>query len=213
MAKKPAKKKAAPGADDDLAVTGKVKSARGLLMAAIALSAASLGGGFFLARMAFENDAQEFEPEYVETAEAESEKDEKDKDEAKAKDKDKDTGKEKEKGKEGEAEDVAIEGILEFEDITTDITSYDQQGGSVRSFLKLSLILVYKPEPGARELIEERQPFMRDLFTTYARSLTEPEVRGAAGLLTVKSEMLKRARAATGNSIPQDVLIRDMIVQ
>ncbi len=211
MAKKPAKKKDESGSGDDAAVTGKVKSARGLLMAAIALSAASLGGGFFLARMAFQNDAEEFEPEYVETAEAETEKDDKDKDEAKAKDKD--TGKEKEKGKDGEAEDVAIEGILEFDDITTDITSYDQQGGSVRSFLKLSLILVYKPEPGARELIEERQPFMRDLFTTYARSLTEPEVRGAAGILTVKSEMLKRARAATGNSIPQDVLIRDMIVQ
>lgn len=203
MAKKPANKKPAPQADEDLAVNGKVRSARGLLMAAVALSAASLGGGFFLARMAFENDAQEFEPEYVEAADAEASDDGDYKDEESS----------AEGGKDGEAEDVALEGILEFEDITTDITSYDQQGGTVRSFLKLSLILVYKPEPGARELVEERQPFMRDLFTTYARSLTEPEVRGAAGLLTVKSEMLKRARAATGNSIPQDVLIRDMIVQ
>ena len=195
MAKKPAKK---PGkADDDLNVSTKVRSARGLLMAAVALSAASLGGGFFMARMAFMNDAQEFEPDFVETAAADAEE----------------TGKEGAAGKEGDAEPGVLEGILEFEDITTDSTSYDQQGNSARSFLKLSLILVYRPDPGARELVEERQPFMRDLFTTYARSLTEPEVRGAAGILTVKSEMLKRARAATGNSIPQDILIRDMIVQ
>ncbi|MCE8008972.1 flagellar basal body-associated FliL family protein [Aestuariivita sp.] len=199
MAKKPAKRRPESGPEDtDAAVAGKVRSARGLLMAALVLAAGSLGGGFFLARMAYVSDAAGFEPDYVEAGGS---------GEAGAEAPD-------EGGEDDSADEtVGLDGLLEFEDIMTDITSYDQQGSTARSFLKLSLILVYRPEPGARELVEERQPFMRDLFTTYARSLTEPEVRGAAGLLTVKAELLKRARAATGNNLPQDVLIKDLIVQ
>lgn len=204
MAKKPQKKPTDPQ-EDASQVAGKVRSARSMLMAALALATASLGGGFFLARMAYVSDAQEFEPDFVETEVASEESGEYGEDA--------DAKSEGDKGEKGEGEETALEGFLEFEDIVTDITSYDQEGASARSFLKLSLILVYRPDPGARELVEERQPFMHDLFTTFARSLTEPEVRGAAGILTVKSELLKRARAATGNNIPQDVLIRDIIVQ
>lgn len=190
---------------------GNARSARGLLLAALALSALSLGGGFFMARWAYQADAEAFEPDYVEeelSDDVTGEKVEKTEKEAAT---DSKGGDAKSEGKsEHEAE---LEGLLEFEDIMTDITSYDANGVSGRSFLKLSVVLVYRPDAGARELIIDRQPFMRDLFTTYARSLTEPEVRGAAGLLTIKSELLKRARAATGNNLPQDVLVRDLIVQ
>ena len=211
MAKKPEKKTPEAGVNAaEGATEGKVRSARGFLLAAIALSLVSLGGGFFLARMAFMNDAQEFEPDYVEVEDDNKDAD-KDKD-AKNDNGEKDA--DKQEGKDGEkAEDDGLDGLLEFDDITTDITSYGTEGVTARAFLKLSLTLVYRPDAGARQLVEERQAFMRDLFTTYARSLTEPEVRGAAGLLTVKSELLKRARAATGNNIPQDILIRDIIVQ
>ena len=34
-----------------------------------------------------------------------------------------------------------------------------------------------------------------------------------AGILTVKSELLKRVRAAAGNDLPQEILISDLIVQ
>ena len=37
--------------------------------------------------------------------------------------------------------------------------------------------------------MEERQAFMRDLFNSYLRGLTEADVRGMAGLLFVKSEI------------------------
>lgn len=208
MAKASAKPKAAAGGAENTDPTaGKVRSARGLLIAALVLSAMSLGGGFVLARFAYQSDAEAFEPDYVEEAAKEDSGGEKeDGEEVYEGDED---GKTSEEGE----EEIAIEGMLEFEDIMTDITSYDISGKSARSFLKLSLRLVYRPEPGARELLLERQPFMRDLFTTYVRSLTEAEVRGAAGLLTIKAELLKRARAATGNNVPQDVLIRDLIVQ
>lgn len=198
MAKAPKRKKA-DTAVEDVAETFGARPSRGLLLAAIALSVASLGGGFFLARLAYEADVEEFEPDYVEEAGG-----------------DNIASAEKEGASEAsgyEEGGSSQEGFLEFEDIITDIVVNDSDGGLSRSFLKLSVILVYRPDPGAREEIEARQPFMRDLFTTFARSLTEAEVRGAAGLMVVKSELLKRARAASGNSLPQDVLIRDIIIQ
>jgi hypothetical protein len=201
MAKAPIKRKPQVATGDSSAASP-ARSARGLLVAAVILSAASLGGGFFLARLAFQMDAEEFEPDYVEGTEVGAE----DQSSVEFADDNADIA-ENSEGPE------ALEGVLEFSDIITDIRSYNAQNESVRSFLKLSVILVYLPEPGARELMEERQPFMHDLFTTFARSLTESEIRGAAGLMVIKSELLKRARAATGNNLPQDVLIRDIIVQ
>lgn len=199
MANAPARKKVEATPDEEAAPAA-LRASRGMLMAAVALSMVSLGGGFFLARLALEADAKEFEPDYVAAAV----------DETEPADTDPATPPEtSEAGEEGSVED----GFLEFEDIVTDIVVTGSDGQGSRSFLKLSVILVYRPEPGARELVEARQPFMRDLFTTFARSLTEAEVRGAAGLMVIKSELLKRARAATGNSLPQDVLIRDIIIQ
>lgn len=199
MAKASTKKKS-PTAPEKIDSPASVRSARGLLVAAMLLSAASLGGGFFLARMAFETDAREFEPDYVETAE----------DQAGSQDMQvADPGADKK----DDADLAELEGFLEFEDIVTNISTDAKTGDAKKAFLKLSVILVYRPDSGARELIESRQPFMRDLFTTFARSLTEAEIRGAAGLMVVKSELLKRARAATGNNLPQDVLIKNIIIQ
>lgn len=192
---------------EDLGAT-KVRSARMLLFAALMLSAASLGGGYFLAQMAYVSDVKEFEPEYaeVDTDKTNSKEDSKS-EEMLAED----SATEGKDDKEGE--DTGQEGVLEFADIITNIASHSVQGAEDQSFLKLSVILVYRPDPGARTLLESRKMFMRDLFTTFVRSLTEQEVRGAAGIMVIKSELLKRARAATGNNIPQDILIRDIIVQ
>ena len=39
------------------------------------------------------------------------------------------------------------------------------------------------------------------------------DVRGMAGILYIKAELLKRARAAVGSDLPQEILIKDLIVQ
>jgi flagellar protein FliL len=192
------------GSEPDIAKQS--RSARKLLMAALVLSAASLGGGFFLARMAYQQDAAAYEPDYVAgetpaeepSVEAAGE-----------------GGAGAGASAEGEkkAEGGEIEGMLAFDDILTNINGFDVQGKPTRAFVKLSLVLVYSPEPGAKELIEERRPFMRDLFNGYLRGLTEADTRGTVGLLNVKSELLKRARAAVGSDLPQEVLISDLIVQ
>lgn len=207
---KPVRKSPRPASaepDGAKAKDGKARSARTLLMAALLLSVASLGGGFVLARLAFQQDAANFEPDYVdETGDkpAGSESGHQPSKTAQTQDGGDGMGKDAETPKDG---------VLEFEEIVTNIESYDAKGRPEQAFLKLSLALVYRPDPGASELMKERQPFMRDLFTGYARSLTETDVRGMAGVLNVKAELLKRARAAAGSDLPKEILISDLIVQ
>ncbi len=207
---KPAKPKQRPSSDaPEKATEGKARSARTLLMAALVLSVASLGGGFVLARIAFQQDAASFAPDYVEDTGADGEQPTHG--EAIVEAGEPDTGHGAEGG--ADAEGTGTEGILQFDEIVTNINGFDTNGRPTQSFLKLNLVLVYRPEPGAAALMLTRQPFMRDLFTGYARSLTETDVRGMAGVLNVKAELLKRARAAAGNDLPREILISDLIVQ
>ncbi|MDC0739417.1 flagellar basal body-associated FliL family protein [Cognatishimia sp. SS12] len=212
MAKAPQKAKDAPAAEADKAAGDAPKSSKKLLLAAVALSLLSLGGGFFLARMAFQQDAKQYEPDYVEEVEPVA-ADSKD---AKGSTSADDPYAVEEASAKGEGEEAAPdvnEGMLSFDEILTNITSVNAQGVPRNAFLKLKLTLVYRPDEGAQALMEKRQPFMRDLFNGYARSLTEADVRGMAGILNVKAELLKRARAAAGSDLPQEILISDLIVQ
>jgi len=209
---KPAKQKPRPAsAEPDTATASKARSARTLLMAALLLSVASLGGGFVLARIAFQQDAASYEPDYVE---GETETGGDTGHTEKTADAPQDAPAEHGGDEDGHGEATAgSEGILEFGEIVTNINGFDAKGQPTRAFLKLSLVMVYRPDPGASDLMKARQPFMRDLFTGYARSLTETDVRGMAGVLNVKAELLNRARAAAGNDLPQEILISDLIVQ
>ena len=206
MAKAPKENDAELAAQAEGEEDAQPKGSKKLLIAAVVLSLVSLGGGFFLARMAFQEDAETYAPDYVEEVVEEGVDEElaaKESDEKNA-----------DGGGEGEEEiKTAEDGIIEFDEILTNITSFNQHGVPINAFLKMNVVMVYRPDPGSKELMESRKPFMRDLFNGYARSLTEADVRGMAGILTVKSELLKRARAAAGNDLPQEILISDLIVQ
>lgn len=232
MAKQPKQVEEKP---DEVEVTSRAKSARKLLIAALALSAASLGAGFFLARTAYQEDSAAFEPDYVEGGEqsaAEGDGHEQEADashgEAGAEDSHAEDGhsdgeaadlheakadKSDDHGEEGEVAEGKLEGVLEFDEILANINGFTAQGKPTRGFVKLKLVMIYRPDPGSSELMNERQPFMRDLFNGYARSLTEADLRGMAGIVEIKAELLKRARAAAGNDLPQEILISDLIVQ
>ena len=207
MAKAPEENEAELAAEAAGEEDAQPKGSKKLLIAAVVLSLLSLGGGFFLARMAFQQDAETYAPDYVEEVVEDEGVDE----ELAAKEGD---DKNADGGGDGEEEvKTAEDGIIEFDEILTNITSYNQHGVPINAFLKMNVVMVYRPDPGSKELMESRKPFMRDLFNGYARSLTEADVRGMAGILTVKSELLKRARAAAGNDLPQEILISDLIVQ
>ena len=212
-------------AGGEQAVATKSRSAKMLLVAAALMSLLSLGGGFFLARFAYLEDVSSYEPEYVDEGAdqggaAESEgasgksgvmdplaKGDHPATEAMAlKESDDDEGGES-------AEGEVDSGLLDFGDILTNIHGFDSQGAPTRAFLKVAVVMVYRTDPGAADLVREREPFMRDLFNGYLRGLNEADVRGMTGVLHVKAELLKRARAAVGNDLPQEILINDLIVQ
>jgi len=214
----------------------KPKGSKKMLVAAMLFCMVSLGAGFFLARMAYMQDAEAYEPEYKDEEEASGDDHGDDHGEKKddghgGKDDHADKGngitdplakdghaaedaealKAKDDGGHGEASHDS--GLLDFGEMLTNIQGFDPQGAPTRAFLKVNLVVAYRPEEGASVIMEERQAFMRDLFNSYLRGLTEADVRGMAGLLFVKAELLKRARAAAGSDLPQEILIKDLIVQ
>lgn len=211
----------------------KPRGSRKMLIAAALMCVVSLGGGFFLARMAYlqevESIVEEVGPDHVaaDGGEADAHGGEVDTDTSKstlvqdplAKDghpaENAMALQEKPKSDDahGDGSDVVDDGLLEIGDFVTNIQEFDSEGKAVRVFLKISMVVAYRTEPGAQALMAEREPFMRDVFNGYLRGLSESDVRGMAGILQVKSELLKRARAAVGNDLPQEILIRDLIVQ
>ena len=224
------KKKQEDAPEADAGEEQKPKKSKLLLLIAVVTCLVSMGGGFFLARMAYQNDAAAYEPDYVDEEGEEGE--EKGDDYAEGKDKMDKDGKvidplakdghpaeeamalkdeEKDKGKDEKG--AKDDGLMPFNDFLTNIESMDANGAPKRAFLKMNLVMVYRTEEGASDKMKEREPFIRDLFNSYLRGLTESDVRGMAGVLLVKAELLKRARAAVGSDLPQEILINDLIVQ
>lgn len=231
MAKKPKAKAKEAAPDEDAGA--KPSGSRKLLLAAAMMCLLSLGGGFFLARMAYMQDAEAYAPDYKGEEEDHGDDHAEAKDDGHGKEKKKalrtditdplaKDGHDAEKafalqakeddhgGEKGEALDT---GLLDFGDMTTNIQSFDAQGAEKTAFLKINIVVAYRPDEGSGVMMEAREPFMRDLFNGYLRGLSEADVRGMAGILYIKGELLKRARAAVGSDLPQEILINDLIVQ
>lgn len=220
-------------------IVAKARSERMLLGAALIMSVVSLGGGVFLARMAYIQDMGNFGPDYINPEVVQPERvdvslgsdNSLDSDNLVSRAASDDTsslaasasaghGEEHEAASEktvgpdhkGASSVSTTASLLDFGELLTDIHGYNAHGAPTQAFLKMGIVLVYRPESGATELLKEREPFIRDLFTTYLRGMNETDLRGMAGVMRVKSELLKRARAAVGNDLPQEILISDLIV-
>ncbi|MGC9370119.1 MAG: flagellar basal body-associated FliL family protein [Paracoccaceae bacterium] len=103
--------------------------------------------------------------------------------------------------------------ITPFKEIIVNITATTATGRRTSRFLKLNLALVYDERAEGAEHVEERKLYMRDSFQDYLRQLTERDLQGSMGLVTLKAELLRRARAITESDAPQDLLVSDLIVQ
>ena len=103
--------------------------------------------------------------------------------------------------------------VTPFKEIIVNITSTTATGRRTTRFLKLNLALVYDTAlPGADD-VEARKLYLRDSFQDYLRQLNEADLQGTYGLTTLKTELLRRARAVTGSDAPQELLVSDLIVQ
>ncbi|WP_417743995.1 flagellar basal body-associated FliL family protein [Salipiger sp.] len=103
--------------------------------------------------------------------------------------------------------------VTPFQEIIVNITATTATGRQTTRFLKLNLALAYDTRLSGAENIESRKLFLRDSFQEYLRQLNENDLQGSIGLVRLKSELLRRARAISDSDAPQEFLIADLIVQ
>ena len=103
--------------------------------------------------------------------------------------------------------------LLAFDEMVVNITGFTATGSQTSRYMKIRVSLAYAKSEAADKLMDEKKPFLRDAFQTYLRDLSENDLRGSIGLVTLKAELLKRARAVTDSDAPQDILIGDLVIQ
>ena len=80
------------------------------------------------------------------------------------------------------------------------------------AYLKLSVALEVD-QPDAQTIIEPVLPRVIDQFQTYLRELRVEDIRGSAGVMRLKEELLRRVNFALAPLPVRDVLLKEMIVQ
>ncbi len=113
----------------------------------------------------------------------------------------------------GASDAAGADALLDFDDIVVNITETTADGTPAARYLKIHLALVYPESPDAEAKMAEKKPFMRDTFTGFLRQMTVEDLRGSIGLIKLKAELLKRARAVVGDDTPSEILISDLVVQ
>jgi flagellar FliL protein len=103
---------------------------------------------------------------------------------------------------------AATAAFFDIPDIIVNIQTPD----SAPAFLKLSVSLeLDKAE--AKTAIEPVLPRIIDQFQTYLRELRVEDIRGSAGVMRLKEELLRRVNLAVAPTPVHDVLLKEMIIQ
>ena len=98
--------------------------------------------------------------------------------------------------------------FLDIPDIIVNIQTPD----TTAAYLKLSVSLeLDKMEDKAA--IEPVMPRIIDQFQGYLRELRVEDIRGSAGVMRLKEELLRRVNLAAAPTPVRDVLLKEMIVQ
>ncbi|HMI97093.1 MAG TPA: flagellar basal body-associated FliL family protein [Micropepsaceae bacterium] len=102
----------------------------------------------------------------------------------------------------------ATAAFFDIPDIIVNIQTPD----SAPAYLKLSVSLeLDKAE--AKLSIEPVLPRIIDQFQTYLRELRVEDIRGSAGVMRLKEELLRRVNLAVAPTTVHDVLLKEMIIQ
>tara|TARA_R110002012_G_scaffold247584_1_gene423242 strand:- start:181 stop:489 length:309 start_codon:yes stop_codon:yes gene_type:complete len=102
---------------------------------------------------------------------------------------------------------------MAFDEMIVNISATTESGRQTSRFLKLDLALVYDRKQDPEGLVETRHIFLRDAFQDYLRQLADRDLDGTHGLVTVKGELLRRARAVAGSKAPHEVLVTGLVIQ
>lgn len=113
-----------------------------------------------------------------------------------------------EAGGHGEAGAATQVAYFDLPDILVNIQGAD--GSS--AYLKMSLSLEL-PSAEEKAAIENLQPRITDQLQGYLRELRTDDLKGSAGVLRVKEEMLRRVEVAASPYHVRDVLLKEMVIQ
>jgi flagellar FliL protein len=98
-----------------------------------------------------------------------------------------------------------------FSDMADILVNIQSDDGSP-AYLKLSVSLELDDEEH-KAAIQPLMPRITDQFQAYLRELRLDDLKGSAGVLRLKEELLRRVNAAAAPYHVRDVLLKEMIVQ
>ena len=120
--------------------------------------------------------------------------------------------KKSENTQEAKAEEVPLTppkvAFSDMQDILVNIQSND----GTPAYLKLGVSLELEDE-AQKTALEPLMPRITDQFQAYLRELRLDDLKGSAGVLRLKEELLRRVNVAAAPYKVRDVLLKEMIVQ
>jgi flagellar protein FliL len=113
---------------------------------------------------------------------------------------------------EAKAEEVPLTppkvAFSDMQDILVNIQSND----GTPAYLKLGVSLELEDE-AQKTALEPLMPRITDQFQAYLRELRLDDLKGSAGVLRLKEELLRRVNVAAAPYKVRDVLLKEMIIQ
>ena len=120
--------------------------------------------------------------------------------------------KKSDKTQEAKADDVPLTppkvAFSDMQDILVNIQSND----GTPAYLKLGVSLELEDD-AQKTAIQPLMPRITDQFQAYLRELRLDDLKGSAGVLRLKEELLRRVNVAAAPYKVRDVLLKEMIVQ
>lgn len=117
----------------------------------------------------------------------------------------------------GEGEHAVVEEVpltppeVAFSDIEK-LTVNIQGADATPAYLQLSVSLELENEE-QKAAMESLLPRVKDQFQAYLRELRLEDLKGSAGVLRIKEELLRRVNVAAAPYKVRDVLLKEMLVQ
>jgi len=114
--------------------------------------------------------------------------------------------------KEAKVEDVPLTppdvAFSDLDKLTVNIQSAD----STPAYLQLSVSLELENQE-QKKAMEALMPRVKDQFQAYLRELRLEDLKGSAGVMRLKEELLRRVNVAAAPYHVRDVLLKEMLVQ
>lgn len=106
---------------------------------------------------------------------------------------------------EGGADDVLL-----LDDMIINLVRIE---GAVNRYARVRIAVVYDREALGIGALEAKRSHLRDSFNDYLSQMTERDLQGTFGLVSLKEELLRRARVVAGQKAITDVLVTDLVFQ